>query len=492
MQFLSKKNSNFAPGNEELRKLTAMINRVLIRLKVVQLLYSYLLTRSDFQIQQLPDNATRDRKFAQSVYVGLLEAILHMCGYRASMPLNAYKPLTDSAIGKALNNNADLKALADNDPEAEHLFDGMLANLLQQIVSSGAYRSYTHTRERDIPEDSNFWKITLQTLVAHSPEFEQCCRKCENFTIEGMQKGLELAIETLESVAGNRKSFTDALRSLESAMNKSRELYISLLWLPVELVRLQDERLEAARNRYLPTDEDLNPNLKFVNNAYVKAIAKNAEINEYLRDNPVSWADDAVMLGKMLDTILASDEYKKYMAAPRSTFKNDAEFWRTVMLNIVLPSELLDEALESKSALWVDDLHIIGTFVLKTIRQFALSDEGDNATILPKFKDDEDARFGAELFTYVVQNRVEYTGYIERFMSSGSWEPERVAFMDFVIMLTAIAEIINFPAIPIPVSLNEYIEIAKYYSTPNSGHFINGILFSVINCLKEEHKILKS
>ena len=111
--------------------------------------------------------------------------------------------------------------------------------------------------------------------------------------------------------------------------------------------------------------------------------------------------------------------------------------------------------------------------------------------ILPKYKDEEDARFGAELFTYVVKNKEEYAGYIDRFLTDGSWDSDRIAFMDFVIMQTAIAEMMNFPSVPIPVSLNEYIEIAHHYSTPRSGHFINGILYSVITYLREQKLLLK-
>ena len=133
----------------------------------------------------------------------------------------------------------------------------------------------------------------------------------------------------------------------------------------------------------------------------------------------------------------------------------------------------------------------MGTFVLKTLKRIASSPEGC-VELLPKYKDEEDARFGAELFMDAVNNFDEYRSYVEKFINSTSWDPERMAFMDLIVMVTAIAELLNYPLIPIPVTLNEYIEIANAYSTPRSGQFVNGILYSVINYLQEQGKLNKN
>ena len=170
----------------------------------------------------------------------------------------------------------------------------------------------------------------------------------------------------------------------------------------------------------------------------------------------------------------------------------DCEFWRQVMKQIILPSDSLAELLESQSVYWNDDVDIIGTFVLKTFRRLSAVKEGDAAqAVLPQFKDKEDEKFGEELFTDTIDNYDTYRGHIDRFINANHWDPERLAFMDVIVMATAISELLNFPAIPIPVTLNEYIEIANAYSTPRSGQFINGILFSIINYLREEGKLLK-
>lgn len=185
-----------------------------------------------------------------------------------------------------------------------------------------------------------------------------------------------------------------------------------------------------------------------------------------------------------------SAPYKEYMAKESVSRADDCELWRALFKSVILPSDELAEALESKSVYWNDDLDIMGTFVLKTIKRIGGSDE-EPVPLLPKFKDDEDARFGAELFMDAVDNYDEYRSYIDKFVNSNQWDPDRLAFMDGVIMTAAIAELLNFPAIPVPVTLNEYIEIANSYSTPRSGQFINGILYSVINFLRSEGKLLK-
>jgi N utilization substance protein B len=178
------------------------------------------------------------------------------------------------------------------------------------------------------------------------------------------------------------------------------------------------------------------------------------------------------------------------MAAPATTYAADCEFWRNIMRNVVFTSDELAEALEEKSVYWNDDLQIIGTFVLKTIKQSANAPE-DAIKMLPQYKDEEDSRFGNELFIDSVKNREVYRSYIDSLINVGNWDPERIAFMDIVIMTTAISELINYPAIPLAVTMNEYVEIANTYSAAKSGQFINGILYNVVNKLREEGKINK-
>lgn len=275
----------------------------------------------------------------------------------------------------------------------------------------------------------------------------------------------------------------DALNILEQSMDKSYELYHSLLYLPVELTRLQEIRLDNAKNKYLPTEEDLNPDMKFVENKFVAKISQCEMMQEYLKEIPVSWWNDEVYLRLTLDKILCSDTYQDYMSKTESDLASDCELWRELMRKIILPDENLAEILEEKSVFWNDDIDTIGTFALKTTKRFS---ENGYEELLPQFKNDEDREYAEKLFRLSVENQSRYMELIDKFVSKESWDVERLAFMDVVILLVAIAEIENVPSVPTKVTLNEYIEIAKYYSTLKSGQFVNGILNSIINYLKKE------
>ena len=179
------------------------------------------------------------------------------------------------------------------------------------------------------------------------------------------------------------------------------------------------------------------------------------------------------------------------MALEETDLKADCDFWRSVYKNIIFPSDDLAEALESMSVFWNDDLTIMDSFVLKTIRKISTDGEAAPVHLLPKYKDEEDARFGADLFSRAIENREKYRALIDKFIDGTQWDSERLAFMDIVIMIAAITELLGYPSIPVPVTLNEYIEIANCYSTNKSGQFINGILSSVINYLKTEGELVK-
>ena len=183
------------------------------------------------------------------------------------------------------------------------------------------------------------------------------------------------------------------------------------------------------------------------------------------------------------------------MDDPVSDLHQDCEFWRKVMRGIILSDTEFLEILESMSVFWNDDFDIMGEFVLKTFRRFEEKASDPECKIkepvLPMYKDHEDAEFGRELFEITVKKHAIYRGYIDEALNKKHWESDRLAYMDVVIMVTALAEILNFPKIPIQASLNEYIEIAKCYSSGKSGSFINGLLANVIANLKESGKLRK-
>ena len=475
-----------------------MINRVLIRIKVVQLLYSYLLTRSEFKIEALPESPTRDKRFAHAMYIDTLLFIMQLSGFRVQKDFDSAL-LSSMGDNKYLNSNKIIRALASDDrlrsviaKESQSLsnFNECAKEIFEKIVNSSIYRSYIRLKSKDVNEDLKFWTVIIATVLAKDEHFIECARKNADFTLSGFERGIQMAIETLSSYSDTKSTLNEARNSLDKSLDKARELYFALLLLPIELTRLQDQKLDAAKHKYLPSAEDLNPDTRFVDNIFPKLISEAPAVKDFLKDNPIGWESDFNLTKNLLDKILASDIYKNYMNKPAVDRAADCDFWRAVYKSIILPSDELAEVLESKSVFWNDDIEIMGTFVLKTIKRIANSDK-EPVELLPKFKDDEDARFGSELFMFAVNNLEEYRSYIDKFINATQWDPERLAFMDGVIMITAIAELLNFPAIPLAVTLNEYIEIANSYSSPRSGQFINGILYSVINFLRQEGKLSK-
>lgn len=492
-----------------------MINRSLIRIKTIQILYSYLLTRNDFRLEPAPapGEATRDRQFAYSVYLDLLVLLLKLSalplGPGSGITLEPDAALKKNRVGKALRDNVSVTAALGKRRERLAIFDSCLGDVLSSITASAVYADYKRKRKLEMADDVLFWNTVFSTIIAKHKGVERALRADENFTHLGFETGLKMFVDTLSSFDDSRSTYLRARADLDKSLSLAYSLYHALLVLPVKLTELQESRLDANKNKYVPTAEDLNPSLRFVDNLFVKALRECDALNAYIDENPeadpASWRDSDLMLNGLLDKILESEAYQTYMDSPAGDFAADASFWREIMRNIVIPSDELAEALETKSVYWNDDLAIMSTFVLKTIRRSYSapvasddSDSADNAaavpgkiTLLPKFMNHDDEVFGSQLFEYVVANRETYRSYIDSFIDTKSWDTERLAFMDIVIMMTAIAEIINYPSIPVPVTLNEYIEIANDYSTARSGQFINGILYSVIKMLNAEGIINK-
>lgn len=463
------------------------------------MLYSYLLTRSEFQLQQSPTSRSHDNKFAYSTYLNVLLLILELSGYRVDNDGRRRNPmeslgganmLSGNKLAAALSSNIDLREIIAKANSGIAVFDDILLRLYSLITKSAAYTDYRKKKRHDLEEDVQFWCVIINTVIATNSIVVESARKAPGFTLAGFQRGLEMAVETLNAYQDTQTSLVRARKTLDESLEKAYELYHVLLLLPVSITDMEQERIESAKSKYCPTDHELNPNMRFVENGFVKAIRKNADMNEYLKKHPFSWEADYYMLKELLDKIKASETYREYMELEETDFVKDCEFWRTLLRTVIFPSDVLAEALEARSVYWNDDIAIMGTFVLKSIKHFAASGSGDTP-LLPIYKDEEDAKFGPELFMNSIKERDTYRSYIDKFINESSWDSDRLAFMDIVILIVAISELLKFPAIPIAVTMNEYVEIANYYSTPRSGQFINGILFSISNYLKEEGLLAK-
>ena len=279
-----------------------------------------------------------------------------------------------------------------------------------------------------------------------------------------------------------------AEKELIFSLNKSYELYHLLLLLLITLTREEQLRIDAAKNKIYFSASDSHPNMKLAENLFIAKLATNKQLQEYVERQKISWAEQGDFLRYMLNKIKSSDLYGAYVSSVEQSFETDREFWKKVFKTIIVPDENFLNLLESQSLYWNDDLDIISTFVLKSIKKYD-EQSSDDQELLPMFKDDDDLEFARRLFRESVLAIDRNRNLID--LHAKNWEIERVALMDVVIMSVALVEIETFPEIPLKVSLNEYIEIAKSYSTAKSGHFINGILDSIIVQLKKEGKLTK-
>ena len=301
-----------------------------------------------------------------------------------------------------------------------------------------------------------------------------------------------LRIKVIKALYAHLKSDADSLmaseKTLVASIDKTYDLYFLMMSLIVELANYAEQRQELARKKQLPTYEDLNPNRKFVENAVVRLIANSDAVNDYLAARKLSWAQYPELIKTLYSQLEQSDYYKAYMARAERSWKDDMALVTDFYTNELETSELLEDVLDEMSILWNDDLGFAIVMVTRTLSNMRASHS--DVKVLPKFKSEEDLDFAMQLFEKASIGYADNTLYIEKF--TRNWDIERIAFMDNLIMATAVAELVTFPSIPIKVTLDEYIEIAKYYSTAGSSTFINGVLDKVVASLQEEGKINKS
>lgn len=287
----------------------------------------------------------------------------------------------------------------------------------------------------------------------------------------------------------SNNNLKNAEKELLQGFQKSHDLYFYLLLLMVKITDLYEERVEMKKNKFLPTEEDLNPNTHLIENKFIKQLRTNKTLNKYLSERPMSWDENETFVKNLLDTILGSEEYKNYTGNVSPTYADDKDFWRKIFKQYIYLNDELDDILEDESIFWNDDVETVETFVLKTIKQFS-EQNGDNQPLLPMFKDEEDKQFALKLLDETILNEKKYRELIEK--HTQKWDFDRIAFMDMIIMQVAVAELYTCESIPTSVTLNEFIDIAKSYSTPKSGTFVNGILDAIANEAKKEHIILKN
>lgn len=300
-----------------------------------------------------------------------------------------------------------------------------------------------------------------------------------------------LRIKAIKALYAHFKSESESMivseKNLLMSIDKTYQLYHQMLFLVVEVMRYADTRIEQAKNKHLTTPEDLNPNTKFIDNELIKRIELSDDLCTYMQRFSLGWSQYPELIKALHSSMVESDYYKAYMANPVRGFKDDVKFVEDFYTHTVNDNELTEDVLEEQSIMWSDDMDFALIMVLRTLGNCRQTQT--QVPLLPKFKNDEDREFVCELFRKTLVNYVDYLGYVEKFTQN--WDVERIAFMDNLIMTTAMAELLAFNSIPVKVTLDEYIEIAKYYSTPGSSLFINGVLDKIVEALKKENRLEK-
>ena len=300
-----------------------------------------------------------------------------------------------------------------------------------------------------------------------------------------------LRIKVLKALFAHIKADADKMaaseKSLIASVDKAYDLYFQLLALPEELVRYATERQQIAMQKKLPTFEDLHPNTKFIENRVIRTIANTDAINDYIAANKLGWTRYPELIRTLHNQLTESDYYRTYMAREERSFEEDRAMV-DYLFTMLADCPALDEVLEEMSIYWADDLPYILMMIQRTLSNMRISHTA--LRVAEKYKSEEDPEFLTTLFEKALLNYDDYQQQIERF--TANWDIERVVFMDNLIIGTAMAELVSFPSIPVKVTMDEWIEISKYYSTPGSSTFINGVLDKIVAALTEEGLIKKS
>ncbi len=300
-----------------------------------------------------------------------------------------------------------------------------------------------------------------------------------------------LRVKALQILYAYRTSDGDNLQKTEKelmfSIEKSYDLYHLMLLLPLVLADYADQRIQIAKAKYFPTEDEANPNTKFVDNRLITGLKEYQPFNRYLESRKLNWIRHEDLTKRLYRELLEWPVYLEYMGDTNDSFQQDKLFLIRMISDFLPEHEMLNQILEENSIYWNDDIEYSCSMVVKTLERWK---ESSSPRLLGMFKDDDDRSFVTELLRHTIVHGPGYEEMIRH--HTENWDYERLALMDILIMQMAISEAVNFRNIPVKVTLNEYIDISKYYSTEKSNLFINGILDKIFNRLKEEKKITKT
>ena len=302
-----------------------------------------------------------------------------------------------------------------------------------------------------------------------------------------------IRVKVMQSIYAMHQHQSDNLdkeeKFLFQSIENTQDLYLLLLSALIEIKKKEEDYIDLASKKHLSTKEERNPSLKFIQNKVLILLSESEALENALEDRKIkNWKNNDDIILSLLESIKASDLYKNYMQKPEGSFEDDKFFIADLYTEVIAPSDKLYDYLEDYKLTWVDDLPGINTLILKQIKQLKLVND---TLVLPKvYKDEDDKEFVKNLFRRTVLNEVELSKeYIDK---TPNWDVERIAEIDTIILKMAICELLKFPSIPAKVTINEYLEIAKEYSTPKSSIFINGILDNLVKEFEKDNKLKKS
>ena len=302
-----------------------------------------------------------------------------------------------------------------------------------------------------------------------------------------------IRVKVMQSIYAMHQSNSDDMvreeKFLFQSIDNIRNLYLIIISALVEIRNSEEQHIERISKKHLATAEERNPNRKFVNNRVLQLLEENESVINAIDEAKVdNWKknDDYILI--LLDAIRESEVYNNYMQSNEDSFEEDRRFVHDLFVNVIAPNEKLYEYLEDYKLTWVDDIPLVNTLIAKQLKQ--IKPEGKPFFVPSLYKDSGDKEFVRNLFRKTVLNEVELAKeFIDK---TPNWDTERIAEIDAIILKMAICEFLKFPSIPVKVTINEYLEISKEYSTPKSSIFINGILDNLVKDYQTNNKLIKA
>ncbi len=308
----------------------------------------------------------------------------------------------------------------------------------------------------------------------------------------GMISRRLLRIKTLQALYAHYKSegktISQSEKDLFFSIEKTYDLYYLLHLLIIDIRDAAIKKIELAKHKQIPEHDDLYPNIRFIENKLILQFQENYRLHKYINNRKLSWVNYPELVKNLLSMLVGSEEYKTYMEAENNDYEADKNIIIDFLACYVADYDDLHQAIEEQSIFWNDDIEFIASMLIKTIKKYR-SNQKYNGPVFELYKKEEDRKFVKDLFRKSILKETDYRNLIDKYTIN--WEIDRIAFMDILVMQLAISEMIGFPEIPVKVSLNEYLEIAKFYCTERSSNFINGILDKIVHDLRRDKVIIK-